>query len=137
MNQSSNGFVKHVVIATLIVIVIASYPVSVYANKVQVYSIISGFVIGLLNALIGYKLNSIAFTKPNKSFMAIVFGGMGLRMLAILILLLILLYIANLDEITLIASVFFFYVLYAAIEIIHLNKAQSRSKQQNTVKEQI
>ena len=122
-----SGFYKHLIYSSLIVFIIALYPVSAYTSIIQLYSLISGYIIGLLNALIGFKLNLIALKKPVKSFMVLVFGGMGLRMIFIAIIILILIYFAKLDEIYLVASVFFFYTLFVSIELFHLH----RNKQQN------
>src|SRR3990172_8237809 len=126
----SSGFYKHSIIFILLFILVSIYPVSVYVSNNQFYSIISGYVIGLLNAIAGYKLNTIALTKSVKSFMVIVFGGMGLRMILIALIILILLYFVKLDEISLVASVFFFYILFVTIELFHLHKNQLRIKNQ-------
>ena len=125
---NDSGFYKHIIISSLVVILLSIYPVSVYVSNIQFYSIISGYVIGLLNAIAGYKLNTIALNKSVKSFMVIVFGGMGLRMILIAILILILLYFVKLDEISLVASVFFFYILFVTIELVHLHKRQLKIK---------
>lgn len=128
MENKASGFYRHIIISSLIVILIGFYPVSKYASVIQFYSIICGYVIGLLNAIAGYNLNSMAFNKSVKSFMVIVFGGMGLRMVFIAILILILLYIVKLDEVSLVGSVFFFYVLFVIIELVHLQKRQLKNK---------
>ncbi len=126
--EKGPNFIKQLIIASLIAIIIASYPVYAYANKVQVYSIICGYIIGLINALAGFKLNELAFKKPVKMFMVIVFGGMGIRMMFIAISIVILLYFAKFDEVSLVASVFFFYILFVALEIIYLHKKQLLNK---------
>ena len=127
-SEKEPNFIKQLIIAGLIAIVIASYPVYAYANKIQTYSIIAGYIIGVINALAGFKLNEIAFKKPVKMFMVIVFGGMGIRMMFIAISIVILLYIAKFDEVTLVASVFFFYILFIALEINYLHKKQLLNK---------
>lgn len=121
---SVSGFLKQVIYASIAVLIIGIYPVTVFANQVQIYSIISGFLIGLLNAFIGYRLNTLAFNKTVKKFMALVIGGMGLRILVIFLFLVILLYIVKLDEFTLIGSVFFFYVLFVSLEINYFHRKQ-------------
>lgn len=125
---ADSGFYRQIIISSLIVFLIAIYPVSVYASNIQFYSVIAGYVIGLLNAIAGYNLNVLALNKSVKSFMVIVFGGMGVRMIIIAILILILLYFVKLDEISLVSSVFFFYILFVIIELIFLNKRQSGLK---------
>ena len=73
-------------------------------------------------------INELAFKKSVKSFMVIVFGGMGIRMMFIAISIVILLYIAGLDEVTLVASVFFFYILFIVLEINYLHTKQLLNK---------
>jgi len=125
---TGTGFYKHIIISSLVVFLLGAYPVYAYTSITQFYSIISGYIIGLLNAIAGYQLNTIAFNKSVKSFMLIVFGGMGLRMIFIAIIILIFLYILKLEEIPLVASVFIFYILFVAIELLHLHKQQLRIK---------
>jgi hypothetical protein len=108
--------------------VLASYPVVVYLSQTQLYSVIAGYLISLINALIGYKMNEAAFNKSVKGFMVLVFGGMGLRIIVVGILLLIVIYYTHLDSISLISSVFYFYVLFAALEILYLHKKQLQGK---------
>lgn len=122
------NFIKHVAIASIISFVLAVYPIYAYASELQVYSIVCGYAIGFINALAGYKLNNFAFNKPVKMFMVIIFGGMGLRMIFIAITILILLYFAKLDEVSLVASVFFFYIIFVALEINYLHRKQLLSK---------
>ncbi|HEY3250560.1 MAG TPA: hypothetical protein VGK25_05525 [Ignavibacteria bacterium] len=128
---SGLGFVNQVIAVSLIILLLCIYPVSIYATNLQVYSIVSGYIIALLNALIGYKLNTLAINKSVKSFMVIVFGSMGLRMMFIAILLLILIYFAKLDELSVVGSVFFFYIVFTSIEIIHLHKNKTALTSEN------
>lgn len=121
-------FVTHLVLVSVIVFVLAAYPVLVYAASKQVYSIIGGYLIGLVNALIGYKMNEAAFNKPVKVFMALVFGGMGIRIMIIGFSIFMLLYFAKLDEYSLIGSVFVFYVVFLILEITYLHKKQQQVK---------
>jgi hypothetical protein len=121
---SDTQFIKHVVVASIIVLILSSYPVIVYASAIQIYSIICGFCIALINALAGNFLNTLALKKPGKSFMVIVFGSMGIRMMFIAIVLMIMIFFAKLDDFTLVGTVFFFYIIFVSIEIFHLHKKQ-------------
>jgi hypothetical protein len=122
VKAKSPGFLKQVIYTSAAVLIIGIYPVWTYADRLQIYSIISGFIIGLLNAFIGYRLTALAFNKPVKKFMAIVFGGMGVRIAVIFLFLAILLYAVKLDENSLIGSVFFFYVLFVSLEINYFHR---------------
>lgn len=128
IKKFDTAFLRYVLYASLIVLAAAFYPVYKYASSLQTSSIVYGYLISLINVMIGYGLNSIAFEKKVKSFMVIVFGGMAVRMLAVAVLLLILLYILHLDAVSLVASVFFFYFLFISIEIKFLYKKSSESK---------
>ena len=121
-------FIKHVMIVSVIIFILATYPVFVYASSKQVYAFIGGYLIGLVNALIGYRMNEMAFNKPVKVFMALVFGGMGLRIMLIGFSIFMLLYFAKLDEFSLIGSVFVFYVIFLTLEITYLHKKQKQVK---------
>ncbi|MBZ0201911.1 MAG: hypothetical protein IT281_04730 [Ignavibacteria bacterium] len=123
---SFSRFFLYLAVTSFIAAAIAYYPVSVYAERSQINSFIPGYLISLVNALIGYKLSLIAFNKSVKSFMVIVFGGMGIRLLIVVITLLILIQFTTLDPISLAASVFFFYTLFVCIEIFFLHKLSSK-----------
>lgn len=124
ITKKDSNYIKQVLIASIIVIAVSVYPVSLYATRLQLYSFITGYLISLLNAVIGYGLNEMAFKKPVKSFMVIVFGGMGLRIILVGLFLLIAVSFTNLNAASLVGSVFVFYVLFVTLEILYLNKKQ-------------
>src|SRR5689334_7712295 len=124
-------FLRSLLILSVVSFVIASYPVLEYLNVLQTYSILSGYFVALLNALIGYRLNNLSVNKPVKVFMALVFGGMGIRVLISAILLIVLLKIVNLDDVTLLGSAFFFYFLFITAEIYYFHKLQTGLKADN------
>ena len=126
ITKKDTNYIKQVLIASIIVIAVSVYPVSLYASKNQVYSFITGYLISLMNAVIGYGLNEMAFKKPVKSFMVIVFGGMGLRIILVGLFLLIAVSFTNLNAFSLVGSVFVFYVLFVTLEILYLHKKQAK-----------
>ena len=122
MKKNDMMFLKYSLILSLVVLLVAIYPVYVYASKIQIYSIITGYLISLFNIVIGYSMNRSALNKNVKSFMVIVFGSMGLRLVIVAIFLVILLTYTQLDSISLVSSVFFFYFLFVSLEIYFLTK---------------
>ncbi len=118
-------FIRDIFAASAIVTVLSIYPIYFYASHTQVYSFLTGYLISLLNILTGFALNEIAFEKKIKSFMVIVIGGMIARMIVVITLLLLLLRFTDLDTVSLVSSVFFFYFMFTAIEIFHLSKRNS------------
>jgi len=133
MDNSSKqpGFFKFIVLSSLIVIVLGSYPVWKYFTVNQINSFVFGYIISLMNAIIGYKLNTMAFGKPTKTFMMLVFGGMGIRLILVMLFLVILIQFTTLDSLSLVGSVFFFYTLFISIEIYFLHKQQLQVKKNN------
>lgn len=119
-------FVRDTLTASVIVAVLAIYPVYRYTSEIQLYSILSGYFISLLNVFAGFSLNELAFEKKIKSFMVIVIGGMTIRMIGVIILLVLLLHYTILDTVYLVSSVFFFYFVFTSIEIYNLSKKSSR-----------
>lgn len=124
---SFGRFVKYLLMISAVIAALGYYPVSLYAAKEQIYSFIPGFLISFINALIGYKLSLMAFGKSVKSFMILVFGGMGIRLLIVVILLLILIQFTDLDSLSLAGSVFFFYTVFITLEIFFLHRLSSES----------
>lgn len=130
-NLKQPGFFRYIVISSLLVLVLGSYPVWKYFTITQINSFVFGYIISLVNAVIGYKLNTMAFSKPTKSFMVLVFGGMGIRLMVVMLFLVILIQFTSLDSISLVGSVFFFYTLFISIEIYFLHKKQLQTKKHN------
>ena len=127
--NSSTSFLKNIFIASFIAVLVSIYPVYVYCTKVQIYSYITGYLISLMNAMIGYGMNEMAFKKSVKGFMFIVFGGIGIRIILVGLFLLITLEFTSLNAVSLVSSVFIFYVLFMALEIYYLHKKQASAIQ--------
>jgi uncharacterized membrane protein len=104
------------------------YPLSRYASGSQIISIISGYIISLINVILGYIMIQMALTKGTKSFMVIIFGGMLIRMMIVFIFLILLITYSNFDTTSLITSVFFFYFLFMGLEIYYLVKKKPEDK---------
>jgi hypothetical protein len=130
-NSKQPGFFKFIMLSSLIVIVLGSYPVWKYFTVNQINSFVFGYIVSLMNAIIGYKLNTMAFGKPTKTFMMLVFGGMGIRLILVMLFLVILIQFTTLDSLSLVGSVFFFYTLFISIEIYFLHKKQLQVKKHN------
>jgi hypothetical protein len=64
---------------------------------------------------------SWGLNRPNKEFLASLFGGLLIRLSLLLILLTTTLIFLEINEISFIFSILFFYFFYVIIEIIYLN----------------
>lgn len=127
MKKNDIMFLKYSLILSVIVLLIAFYPVYKFASKIQIYSFITGYLISFINVLIGYSFNRTAISKSVKSFMVIVFGSMGLRLILVAIVLVIILTYTGLESMSLVSSVFFFYFLFISLEIYFLTKKTKKS----------
>lgn len=121
-------FLRNLFIASAAVALLSAYPIAVYASSFQLFSIITGYFISLVIALIGFFLNKNAYEKSMKNFMVMVFGGIGIRMIITGILLVIALLFLKLDTVTLVSSVMFFYFLFISLEIHFLHRKTSEDK---------
>lgn len=122
-------FYKYVIIASIIIFLISIYPIIKYLSQAQINSVYCGYVISLVTAIGGYKLNSIAFNRSVKSFMVLVFGGIGIRLIFVIIMILILIQFNIFEQMSLAGSVFFFYIIFISIEIYILHKKQLIAKE--------
>ena len=77
---------------------------------------------GIAYALVGMLMINWAFSRPARLFMAIVFGGIGIRLLSAGIMLVVAIRVLHLD-IPIFLSVFgVLYVLLQVVEIFYLNR---------------
>ena len=123
-------FIKHILVYSAIVMLIAFYPIFYFASINQVYSILIGYAVSFINVIFGYFLNRTALNKNIKNFMVIVFGSMALRLILVAIVLVILLTYTKLESVSLVSSVFFFYFLFVSIEIYFLTKKPDKNLDQ-------
>ncbi len=122
MAQFNMKFPKHIFFATLAVGFVASYPMYLWADRDVVVGVITGGLISLVNVLIGYISVEFAFDKSNATFLKVVLGGIGVRLLLIAVTLILLIKVFDLHLYSLISSMLFFYFLYITFEIVFINK---------------
>ncbi len=127
MKKNDVMFLKYALLLSLIVLLIAIYPVYKFASEIQIYSFITGYLISFINVVIGFSFNRTAISKSVKSFMVIVFGSMALRLILVAIILVILLTYTQLESMSLVSSVFFFYFLFVSLEIYFLTRKSNKS----------
>ena len=129
---SFQRFFSILIYTSLFTALVSAYPVWKYSDTNQINAFLLGFIISFINALIGYKLSLMAFGKSVKSFMVLVFGGMGIRLIIVIIFLLILLQFTSIEALSLTGSVFFFYTLFITIEIYFLHKMSGKTDSRKT-----
>ena len=95
------------------------------SNQIIFKSILIGDFLAFLNFILGLMFVSWGINRPNKQFLASLFGGLLIRLSLLLILLTSTLIFLEINEIVFIFSLLFFYFLYITIEIFYLNLRKS------------
>jgi hypothetical protein len=106
-------------IATILIIIIL-FLLNVLSGE-HVKSFILAGTITTINAGLGAISIRSGINKPEKVFLQRLLGGMVIRFFTTLIMLLLSLLFLELNRISFIFSVLFFYIFYLIIEIIYLN----------------
>ncbi|MBX2990740.1 MAG: hypothetical protein KF749_06170 [Bacteroidetes bacterium] len=94
-----------------------------------VVAVIAGSVLSTLNALAGFLAIEYSLQKPHETFMKAVLGGMGIRMVVMLGMLVFLIKVVKLHTVALVASVLGFYVIYLVLELLYIQKKVSHNSQ--------
>jgi hypothetical protein len=106
------------IFSLLILVILTLFTAS---NKIIFKSILIGDFLAFLNFILGLLFVSWGLNRPNKEFLASLFGGLLIRLSLLLILLTSTLIFLEINEISFIFSILFYYFFYVIIEIIYLN----------------
>lgn len=124
MTPSKKLFLITSIIITLIIFGVAFLFFLNIFSIGQINSITIAFVISSFNAFIGMVLVKSGLNKTDKIFFRRAIGGMVLRLFMTLLLVVLVLVFLELNRISFIFSILFFYIFYLVIEIIFLNFRQ-------------
>jgi hypothetical protein len=102
-------------------LILAGYTLFAASNNIIFKSILIGNFLAFLNFILGLMFVFWGINRPNKDFLASLFGGLLIRLSLLLILLTSTLIFLEINEISFIFSILFFYFFYVIIEIIYLN----------------
>ena len=106
--------------AIIVAVVTILFILSGISQKLFI-SIIIGFIISAINFLIGIGLIKFSISKSEKIFLFALWGGVMIRLILGLTLVLISLIFLEINTYGFIFSILFFYVFYLIIEIFYLN----------------
>ncbi len=115
-------FPRQILLTTLGVAILASYPMYLWADREVVIGVVAGGLISLVNVLIGYISVEFAFNKSNATFLKVVLGGMGIRLASVAAIIVFLIKVFSIHLYSMISSMLCFYFLYIAFEILFINK---------------
>ncbi len=111
------SFVKQIAIVLLALWVLGGYPLYLWQGTNVIIAAGIGCAICTLNALAGAWLALWGMRRDNRTFMTVVFGGMGIRLIIVLILFYVALKLGKLHVFSLTLSLFLFYVVFQILEI--------------------
>jgi hypothetical protein len=109
----SFGIISLLILAMLTLIAVS--------NKIIFKSIFIGNFLGFLNFLLDLMFVTWGINRAYKQFLTSLFGGLLIRLSLLLVLLTSTLIFLEINEISFIFSILFFYFFYVIIEIIYLN----------------
>ncbi|MER3523333.1 MAG: hypothetical protein C4326_04530 [Ignavibacteria bacterium] len=92
-------------------------------------AVIVGALLSTANVLAGFFAIEYSFDKSHATFLKAVLGGMGIRMVAMLAILVALLRFAHLPAVVLVASVLGFYLAFLIVEVLYIQRKVSGSQQ--------
>lgn len=121
------SFLRNILFISAVLALALVYPVSGWLRPEDLRAVIASGIISLVNILLGWASLEYAIDKPNSRFMVAVFGGMGVRMMLILIAFSILL-VNGYQSVALALSLMAFYVMFMIAEIVYVMKELSRRK---------
>jgi hypothetical protein len=101
---------------------LAVYPLIRIGSEGVVLAVCVGALLSTVNVLAGFLTIEYSFDKSYTVFLKAVLGGMGVRMVVMLGLMLLMILVARLEAVPFTISLLGFYVVYLVLEILYLQK---------------
>lgn len=121
-------FVKYIIGFDILTLIFGGYPVYTSFGRGGIFSVFMGLLITTLNFILGYYFISKFFDRDPDTFLKVVFGSMGIRLILLMLIIIgVILYI-KIDQNIFIISLFISYICKSVIEIYFINK-KSQIKQ--------
>jgi hypothetical protein len=113
-------FLRRVAAVLLVAATLLAYPLLRYASPSVTIGVVAGAAMTTLNALLGFIAIEYAFGKSYTTFLKVVIGGMGVRMLGMLGMMLVLILAFRVQALPLTLSMLAFYLVYLVLEILFI-----------------
>jgi len=133
-NESSKrkfdtAFPRHVAVVVVLSALLSAYPLYAYATAEVIRACIAGAVISVANVLAGYAAIEYSIDKSYTVFLKAVLGGMGVRMLAMLAMLVVLIKGFEFQAVPLVVSLMVFYTAFLVLEVLFMQKKLSNKSE--------
>lgn len=111
---------------------IAAIPLVLLGSMHVAIAVITGALISTANVMAGFFAIEYSFNKSHTTFMKAVLGGMGVRMVATLGLMVVLILFAGMHTVGLAVSVLGYHAVYLVLEILHIQKKVSQTEKSSS-----
>lgn len=112
------------------IIVLSSYPLYRYASAEVVRASITGALLSLANVLAGYAAIEYSIDKSYTTFLKLVLGGMGVRLLVMLGALLMLIEVFHFPVVALAVSLMGCYLIFLVLEVFFIHRKLTSRNQE-------
>ncbi|MGB9772801.1 MAG: hypothetical protein ACP5JH_07295 [Bacteroidota bacterium] len=126
MKNTALRFPRHSFAIIAGILIISVYPAYSLGGVDILVAVLVGGLIAVVNAAAGFLSIIYAFDKSNTTFIKVIVGGMGSRLMALAAIVFVAFKVLALNVVAFTISLFFFYFLSAAAEIIFLNRAAAQ-----------
>jgi hypothetical protein len=116
------SFPKQILMAFGLGMGLAAYPLMKFGSKEIIVASVIGGMLSTINVLLGYMAIEYSLDKSYTTFIKTVIGGMGLRIVALVGMLLILVKLFGLHMLALTISLLGFYIVYLVLEVLFIQK---------------
>ena len=122
MKKIDWSFPRQVLVTLVLVGCCSAYPLLKYGTAEILKAVLAGALLTTINVLAGYAAIEYSHGRSASTFLKVVLGGMGVRMLALASALILLIRVFDVQVSALIWSIVFFYVVFLALEIMFIQK---------------
>lgn len=109
-------------------LLLAAFP-AMQAGKEVLAAVVIGAVLSTANVLAGFLAIEYSFDKSHAAFLKSVLGGMGIRLVTMLAILVLLIRYAAVPPVALVVSVLAFYSIFLVLEVLYIQRKASQKHQ--------
>ena len=120
------SFLRQVAVYFFLFAGVSAYPLFAFASAEVAQACIAGAVISLANVIAGYAAIEFSVDKSYSVFLRTVLGGMGVRMLVMLGVVVALIKVFRFNSLALVLSLMVFYSLFLTLEVLFIQKKMTK-----------
>jgi hypothetical protein len=126
-NISKKSFFLSVMVIISVYTALSWIISALYAfDRTQNTALIVSGILGTVNIVISFIILTVSYDKDIKGFMVNYFGGMGIRLLFLLLTIFLILKFMQIDIFVFILSLFVLYFVFQTLEIYYIHSYQKR-----------